>query len=360
MRNFFESPFFTKLLHWEFWPWYIANIPTVCFWLFFALRSRSLFFFSRVNPVIETGGVLGESKINILNRIPATYLPTTLFVAKEEDNWQELQQRMVAAKLKYPVIAKPNVGERGFLVTKIDTANDLKAYLHKVKVDFLIQEYVDYPLEISVLYYRFPDQPDGRVTSICIKDMLHVTGDGQSTVAELMANYPRAALQLDRFRKVYPDLLQEVPAMDKRCLLEPIGNHSRGTTFLNGNAYIDAELTAVFNRIGQQMKGIHYGRFDMKCSSIAALKTGEAFKILEFNGIASEPAHIYDPSYPVWKAYRDLFQHWQIIFQISQRQAAKGVAPMSWSEAVSSIKTYRRTMRNSTIPPQSSLDVASS
>ena len=61
------------------------------------------------------------------------------------------------------------------------------------------------------------------------------------------------------------------------------------------------------------MDGIYYGRFDLKCKSIELLEEGKGIHILEFNGVAGEPAHIYDPEFPVWKAYRDIYRHFKII-----------------------------------------------
>ncbi|MEL6660382.1 MAG: hypothetical protein AAFR36_28200 [Bacteroidota bacterium] len=345
MYKIFRSPFWTKWGSWEYWPVYITNIPTVLYWLYYALRSRKLFFFSVVNPVIETGGVLGESKINILRRIPAAYLPKTVYFRQTEADFSSLLAQVNEAGISFPLIVKPDIGERGFLVEKIDGQQELEQYFAKVKVDFLVQEFVDYPVEISVFYYRMPGSQHGTVSSICIKEMLTVQGDGKSTVEELMANSPRASLQLDRFQETEPELLQRIIPNGKTELLEPIGNHCRGTKFLNGNHFIDGKIHQVFDRVGMQMNDIYYGRFDMKCESMEALRSGEGFKILEFNGVAGEPAHIYDPAYPIRKAYRDVWQHWGVIYEISKVQIAKGVKPMSWGEAWQRVRDYRTYMR---------------
>jgi len=325
---------------------YIANIPVVFIWLYFAIRARALFFFSAVNPVIETGGVLGESKINILNRLPKEAIPKTIFISKEKNKFSETLQAIKEDGVKFPLIAKPNVGERGFLVKKIKNQNELADYVEKIPVDFIIQDFIDYPLEISVLYYRMPEGGKGKITSLCIKKTLSVVGDGVSTIEELMQDYPRARFQLKRFQKDSPTLLLRILEEGEELELEPIGNHCRGTTFLNGNHHIDEQLESVFDKVGQQMDGIYYGRFDMKCQSMELLKEGKAFKVLEFNGIASEPAHIYDPNYSVLQAYKDIFQHWKIIYQISKQQRKKGVASMSLKEAYSSVVDYFAYMRS--------------
>ncbi len=340
-----QSTFFVKWTNWEYYPVYISNIPTVLIWIYFGIRARSLFFFSSVNPVIETGGVMGESKINIFNRMPAYSIPNTILIEKEKATLGSVLEQIKNNEITFPLIAKPDIGERGFLVEKINNENEIADYLNKITVNFIIQDFINLPLELSVLYYRIPDKPEGKITSICVKKTLSVIGDGYSSVETLMQNYPRARFQLERFKQNYSALLLQIPEKGEEVELEPIGNHSRGTTFLNGNQHINSKLEKVFDKIALQMEGIYYGRFDLKCKSIDLLELGKDFKVLEFNGIASEPAHIYDPEYSVLQAYLDIFQHWKIIFQISKVQRRKGVRPMTWKEAYSSVRDYFKYMK---------------
>ena len=338
--SFWQSPFFVKLMHWEYWPSFVVYAPAAFFYLYFALRSRRLFYFTPVNPVIETGGVFGESKINILNRIPTSVLPKTVFIAKENQTPAYIIDAGKKAGITFPFIAKPDIGERGFLVEIIKNEAELLDYLQQINAPFIIQELITSPIELSVLHYRMPDAQKGKITSICIKKTLEVVGDGQSTVAALMQNKARARLQLARFRTNYPAILKQIPADGETMELEPIGNHSRGTTFLNGNHLHSEKLERVFDKIAFQMDGIYYGRFDLKCESIELLEKGEGIKILEFNGVAGEPAHIYDPEFPVWKAYRDIYRHFKIIYKIGRVQHKKGIAAMNLSEMRASYRRY--------------------
>jgi hypothetical protein len=145
---------------------------------------------------------------------------------------------------------------------------------------------------------------------------------------------------LQRFEHERPDLLDQVLPQQQTLELEPIGNHCRGTMFLNGNRHIDAQLTQAFEVVLAQMDGVHYGRFDMKCQSIEHLRSTGEFKAVEFNGIGAEPAHIYDPGYPVWKKYRDIYQHWKVIYAIYKAQATNQVESMSLREGIERLKTY--------------------
>lgn len=306
----------------------------------FALRARQPFFFSAVNPAIETGGLWGESKFKILRRMPDTHVPPTILVKKGTD-FQTVVLRMQEVGLdSFPVIAKPDVGERGLLVTKIRSETELQDFMARYPIDFLIQGFVALPLELAVLCHRLPGSQQATVTSICIKEMLKVTGDGQSTIRQLMQASDRASLQLARFQAENPALLNQVLPAGQTLELEPIGNHCRGTMFLNGNSHIDEQLTQAFASVLAQMGDIHYGRFDMKCQSIEHLRNTGEFKAVEFNGIGGEPAHIYDPSYPVWKKYRDIYRHWKVIYRIYKLQKANRIAPMSLKEGIERLKTY--------------------
>lgn len=306
----------------------------------FALRARHVFFFSNVNPTIPLGGAVGESKHQILQLIPAHIKPKTV-LAPAGVPVGRIAEMLEQAGMRFPVIAKPDVGERGFLVQKFAHAGDLCRYLDHFRVAFLIQEFLTLPIEMTVLFHRYPDSSRFEITSVCIKEFLSVTGDGISTVRRLMARTSRASFQLDRFERDFPELLERVPGLGERVLLEPIGNHARGTKFLNGNHLIDSELKSVFRQVCGQIDGVMYGRFDLKCASVAALRRGE-FQVMELNGVFGEPAHVYDPAYGMWRAYRDFYRHWQILFTLHRAQLRAGIRPTPIRAGWQIIRQYLR------------------
>ncbi|MDX1908749.1 MAG: hypothetical protein SF053_17060 [Bacteroidia bacterium] len=334
-----KNLWFVRIFHWEFWPSQLANIPIICYWLYFAARARSLTYFSAVNPAIETGGMYGESKIRILDQIPAAYKPLTLY-SEAGTPLEILLPRIEAAGITFPLIAKPDIGERGLRVEKIHTPAELATYLAQTPVALLIQEYIDYPEEYSVFHYRFPGQPKGVVSSLCHKIHLSVTGDGVSTLRDLIRDYPRAHLQLPVLEQRLAARMNDVPPAGEKVLLLPIGNHARGAMFLDLNHEIDENLLQVFDDLSHRLPGIYFCRHDLKCRSLADLKAGQHFKILEINGVAGEPAHIYDPDYSMAAAYKDSYHHWKIMYQISRAQHAAGVPYMSWKEAWTRLQAY--------------------
>ncbi|MDX2284981.1 MAG: hypothetical protein NW241_12515 [Bacteroidia bacterium] len=339
-----RHPFLVRLLHWEYWPASLANVPVYLYWLYFSLRSRHLFFFTAANPAIETGGMFGESKIRILDQIPDAYKPLTVFVPAGSSPEQALRL-MKEAGIAFPAIAKPNIGERGLAVEKLDSESALRQYLRRFQADLILQAYVDDPEEYSVLYWRLPGSGRGAISSLCRKIYLGLAGDGRSTLRELILAYPRARFQLAALERRMPERMQEVPAAGEQVTLLPIGNHARGAMFLDARPEIDEALLRTFDAVSSQLQGIYCCRFDLKCPSLADLKAGRNIKILEINGVAGEPAHIYDPAYGGLRAYRDLYAHWKTICTVSTALRRTGVRPLPAREAFRQYRQYRAHVR---------------
>jgi len=280
--------------------------------------------------------MLGESKIKILDKIKAELKPKTLFIADRTPG-DKVLKHIGNNALNYPLIFKPDVGERGTNVEKINNSEEAIDYVDKAEFDFLIQEYLDNPIELGVFYYRYPNRVSGRVSSIVIKEMLNVEGDGKSTLRELILQKPRAKLQLDSLEISHQALMNNVISDGEKLVLEPIGNHCRGTAFLNGNHLINRALVKTFDKIALDIEGFYFGRFDLKCNSIEDLYQGKV-KIMELNGAGSEPAHIYHPGTPISKAYASLFQHMRTLLKISVMNKNLGVNYMSIKDGLYVLK----------------------
>ncbi|MCG8309516.1 MAG: hypothetical protein MI975_19125 [Cytophagales bacterium] len=317
------SFFFAKLFHYEFWPFWFFYIPMYFYGLYLAMKSGSFMYFTTTNPGMKYSGVMGESKYKVLSSIPREFVPQTIFIPRST-SYPEILNLIRGANLKYPLIIKPDVGERGKDVEKIEDPEALRRYLVGKKADLNLQEFIDFDLEFGILYHRTPGADAGNITSVVQKGFLHVTGDGVRTLTELMKQEIRIANRLDYFEEKYKTKLSVVLPPGEKFLLEPIGNHCRGTTFYNANHLINNELLDVFDKIALQIDGYFYGRFDLKVASLENLYKGKDIKIIELNGVSSEVAHIYDPEYKLLPAYRDVFTHMKYIYQIAKENHASG------------------------------------
>jgi hypothetical protein len=327
-------------LNWEYWPWQIFYIPVFFYFLWLAVKSRSLFFFFNANPGIESGGMLIESKKKILDLLPENLIPKTLFfnhpVSKDE-----VINALGTHSIRFPIIIKPDFGERGKRVEKIEDSVELANYLNINRLNVIIQEFINYPIELGIFYIRHPDKDNGTITSIVKKKLLVIVGDGKSNVKDLIKQNPRALLQLKDLEKRHPDLMNLIPGKNETIELVSIANHCRGTTFINGNELISESLLKVIDDIGKNIDGFYYGRFDIRCNSIEDLNDGKNFKILELNGAKSEPAHIYHPGFYLNQAYKIVFEHWNEIYTIAQINKKLGISYPSFQEGLAAWKKYR-------------------
>ena len=320
--------FWVRLTNWEYWPWYIVYIPVFIYWLWCGLKARAIFWISAVNPGFEYGGIIGASKFKILSKLPAKYIPKSVFF-ESNVSWQEIKSRLSENGINFPLIIKPDIGERGFHVALINTPEELESYTQKVKEDHLVQEYLDMPVELGIFYYRLPNQNRGKVSSVVRKRMLMVVGDGESTILQLLKKNARSMQQVNRIVQEGRINLEKVLPEHHELLIEPIGNHIRGTAFIDANYLINDQLVNVMDNLAQKINGFYYGRFDLRCDSISDLYEGK-FKVMELNGAASEPAHIYSPNYPLFKGLKELIKHWQVLYKISIINHHNGVEYMSF------------------------------
>lgn len=277
--------------------------------------------------------MMGERKSSIYALIPPEYLPMMKLIKA----YDETAAMLYANEIRYPVIVKPDIGERGNLVEKIANKEALRKYVRACPVDFLIQEFVDYPVELGVFYVKVPGEV-GRVTSVVKKGFLSVTGNGKETVEQLLSHNPRAQLLLDFSHERFREVLARTPKDGEEVRVEQIGNHCRGTTFLNLNHEIDDRLNEAFNLLCGRIGGFHYGRFDLRCKSLEDLKSLKNFKILELNGAGAEPGHIYHPGASIWRAYRDVIWHFNILAKISRTNKKAGTRYWSFSEGIKKMK----------------------
>lgn len=330
-----------KLPRFEYWPFTILYIPAFFYYLLQVIYHRSFFFFSASNPSIDFGGMMGESKMNIYQMIPAAIIPKT-FRYDPGTKAEEIITKMKSETLKFPVILKPDVGERGWMVEKIKNIQDLDIYLQKIKVPFLLQEWIDYPVELGVFYVRLPDEINGEVTSLTQKSFLTVTGNGKSTVKALLKTQQRAQLTFNFNAELYQNILSEVPGNGEKIMVESIGNHCRGTEFVNLNATISEQLNKTIDAIAKQIPNFYFGRFDLRCASLESLTNGKDFKIIELNGAGAEPGHIYGSGVTVFQAWRDILFHQYLLSKVSAQNQKNGIKFMGFRNGWKKINEIRQ------------------
>lgn len=171
-------------MDWHHWPFFLFYFPLSFSWVGYYIKSRSLWFFTASNPTIDFGGFEGEGKYSMYNQLPAHLCPQSLLV-EPQLSFKEVFRLVQEKGFTYPFIVKPDVGMKGILFRIIEREEQLEMYHEHMPAPYLIQEFLDYPYEVSVFYCRLPDEKKGTITAMIQKNLLEVKGDGTSTLREL-------------------------------------------------------------------------------------------------------------------------------------------------------------------------------
>ena len=277
---------------------------------------------------MENGGFVMDSKIKIYDLIPQKYYPKTSFI-KEEITFDEVLKILESSKINLPFIVKPDIGLRGSAVKKIINLDELRSYHNKANFDYLLQDLIPFPQEVGIFYVRFPNEKHGRITGIVAKEFLVVEGDGSASIEELLKANPRYELQLKALQKEYGSQLKTILTKGEKRNLVPYGNHARGAKFLDYSNLISPELTKVIDEMCLQIPEFYFGRMDLMYNTWEELEQGKNFLIVELNGAASEPTHIYDPKHSLFFAWKELARHIKYMYQISAENHKKGFPYLS-------------------------------
>ena len=327
-----------RLSNWEFWPYYVTNAVTFCYVIYAGIiKFRKPTLFTVTNPAIRPdSGFIGESKSDILQGLDQDYVGRWRLVAGgtgREEKMALLTTFMAEEHLDFPIVLKPDVGQRGQGVKICGDLDQARGWLEEIQRDYLMMEYLPGE-EFGVFYYRLPKQPRGRIFSINRKKLLQVEGDGHSTLEELILKDDRAlCLAPMFFKNLEPQLLDILPAGESRQLSQ-VGTHSLGALFLNGADLISPELLDGVEAIIKEYRGFYFGRFDLKARSEEDLKAGRNLKVIELNGLTSEATHIYDPQNSILYAWKTLIEQWSIAFEIAEANLKKGVQPMALGDFI--------------------------
>ncbi len=295
------------------------------------IRSRAIWFFTSSNPTISFGGFEGEEKREIYKQFPAHLIPKTIY-ANPSAPFYQIINALRTSQISYPFVVKPNVGMKGILFRVIENQYQLYDYHQMMPAEYVIQELIDMPMEVSVFYYRFPESEKGRVSGFFAKELLYVVGNGYDNLASLIRQHPRACHREKELRRKHGDRLARVLMNDEKYYLSHAGNHNRGARFISLKHEIDEALEKTFDEINKQTPHFYYGRYDIKASSTEDLKAGKNFYILEFNGAGAEPNHIYDAGLSILEAYREILKHWKVLYEISRYNHQNGYPYWSFKQ----------------------------
>ncbi|MDE3142942.1 MAG: D-alanine--D-alanine ligase [Bacteroidota bacterium] len=285
-----------------------------------------------------------ESKSEIDHIIPQQFKPFTLFflantfiedVIKSVRNYQ----------LKYPLIIKPDIGMQSKAVVKVNNDNELSQIVSQFKVDYIIQPFIPYPKEMGIFYVRYPNEKHGRITGIVEKKFLTVTGDGISSIEQLLHQNQRYILQIPVLRNLLGDEIFVVLKKSEKKVLVPYGNHARGALFLDSSFKNNKQLEALIDSVCKSIDGFYYGRLDIRYNTFEELIENKNWCLIELNGAGSDPTHMYDPKHSLFFAWREIIRHWKMLYIISMQNKRKGYSFLPFKEGISMFIEFKKYLK---------------
>lgn len=302
-----------KLTNWELWPFNLIYAPLGPLWVWYAVKARCFWFFTPTDPTLTFSGFEGEGKKEMYDLLPEGTFPKTTYIHPSL-SFYDVKKRVEESGFSYPLCVKPESGLKGLLFRKIDSEEKLGFYHSRIPVEYVIQDLVEAPLEVSVFYYRYPNQAKGTISGFIQKEMMHLYGDGKHTLWELILQHPKARHRQEEMRIKHEAHLATVLPQGEKYILTHAANLNRGASFTNLKELIDEKLLQIFDPISHRCS-FYYGRYDIKCNSIEELKGGK-FVILEFNGTGAEPNHVYNAGFSWPKALAVFAHHWKVMYEI--------------------------------------------
>jgi hypothetical protein len=323
------------LSRFEFWPGLLFYLPVWAYVLWLMLRHRSIRAPLASNPALPASGLFGEEKSLVLG-LPrgeaAWWFARSTVVQRSgsaADTLVDGRAAMAAAGLRYPLVAKPDLGCRGAGVRPVRTEAELRAYIEAFPGGerIVLQELVDEEGEAGIFWARAPGAARGEIFSLTLKYFPRVTGDGRSTLRQLIEADPRAGKLTHLYFPRHRERLDQILTRGEQVRLAFAGSHSRGAIFRDGARFITPAMVERFDRIADGLPGFHIGRFDIRFASFEDVQDGHGFRIIEVNGAGSEATHIWDSRIRLRDAYRALWDQWRRIFAIGAMNRALGHRP---------------------------------
>jgi len=321
----------------------VFYIPVVVYIIYLSLRFRGLTFLSS-NPGLPMSGLIGERKADSLDKLHGSIFLAEFRMLKITDSCSERMQHalnyMQDHALTFPIVLKPDFGQRGLDVAVIRSEKEMFVYLEKATGDVILQHHISGE-EFGVFYMRYPADDTNQIYSITEKTFPVIYGDGLSSIEQLLMLNPRTHYMAEYLLALHADKLHHVLDKGEEFKVVEIGSHCRGSVFLDGNHYISPELANEIDKVSRQIEGFHFGRYDIRVENTDLLCAGKGFKILEVNGVTSESTNIYDPKNSVFDAYRILFRQWRSAFEIGEQTIKMGADKVSVAQLLGHLKkTY--------------------
>lgn len=321
-----------KIKHHEFWDSRIFNIPYYSYLVFGSvLNGISPKSIIKSNPLMKNGDLRG-SKYEIQLDFGKEIFPKTFLIKKKSRTKNEdIKRFMKKEKLKFPILFKPDIGEVGKGVIKVNSQKELDKVVKIFSVDYLCQDFISLELEFGIFFIR--DRNKYFVSGINQKHFPKIVGDGKKTILQLSKEHYRYTKQWDLFLK-YKNI-NKILKNGEEIKLSFIGSHTMGCKFTDQTKLKTKILENKLDKLLPTSNKFSYGRLDVKCNSTEELQKG-IFQIIEINGISSLPTHMFDPNHSLFTSFKILFEHGKYLLKTAKNNKLENVGKFNL------LKTFKK------------------
>lgn len=323
----------------EFWNPRLFEIPFYIYLGIQCLINRvGIKGLAKANYALDHGEIgLGSKFDSQLAFDQRFFLPSVLISDSLSVDQKKEQIHEFVNQHGYPVILKSNVGSVGKGIVKISTDEDVDKHTPRLLGGYILQKFTSNLFECGVFYIRQNDKP--KITGINKKHFPTVVGNGHDAVSVLAKRHPRYSNHWNSFLQDIDTAEVLEAGVEKR--LSFIGSHTLGCKFTDDGDLLTDELEKEIFAVFERQNGFNFGRVDIKAADEEAFKRGE-FVVIEVNGVASLPTHMFDPKYSVWQAYQIFFQHAKYLANIAAEQRDQTMELMSYWQVIQKVKENQK------------------
>ncbi len=312
--------------HFEFWNPRLFESPYYAYLAWLCLKNGlGLRTLAKANYALDHGEIgIGSKLATQLAFDQSRFLPSELVPGNNSPESKVSQLSAFAERYCFPIIVKPDMGCVGKGVTKINSTEHIHAVVSSLSTDYIVQQFTPNNVEFGVFFVRHSGR--GRITGINGKEFPAVVGDSKRSLQELAEAHPRFTEHWDLFLQ-YLDT-SYVPAKGEPVQLSFIGSHTMGCKFTDDSHLLTQALEAEIIRIADSQPGFNFGRLDVKSPSVDSFQQGD-FVVIEVNGVASLPTHMFDPQHSLRQGYDIFLEHARhlVTAAVEQRHQAMPLLP---------------------------------
>ena len=293
---------------------------------------------AKANYALDHGEIgIGSKHASQLAFNQDHFLPTALI----KNSWSLKQKERFIVEFAevhaFPVILKSDVGCVGKGISKINNHQDIENNVPLLLGDYILQKFTPNAYECGIFYIR--QNGVARITGINKKHFPTVVGNGRDSVKTLARGHERYSHHWATFLQ-YIDT-GRVPLAGEEVCLSFIGSHTMGCKFTNDTHLLTPALEQSLFAVFAEQPGFNFGRVDIKAESEEAMQAGK-FVVIEVNGIASLPTHMFDPKFNIVQAYRIFFEHGKYLVAIAREHRHQAMDLLPLRDIMRRAKTNQR------------------